>query len=120
MATSTTRIAGRRADDVRALRIRYRDIQFTGSYAAGGETIQAASVSLKRVLGVIPLDSMVRVAGAVTGYAPAIDVAADGRSFVIRHIGDGAGVSTAALGAQRANGAYTANEHLQVLIVGEG
>lgn len=120
MAVTITRPSGRRADDVRALRFRYRLLSFSGNYATGGETINASDVNLRRILGVLPLDSLIRAANGVTGVKPVIDVAADGRSMVIRSLEDAAGAAGTPFGQEKTNAeAYIASSRLPVLIVGE-
>lgn len=120
MAVTITRPSGRRADDVRALRFRYRLLSFSGNYATGGETVQAASVGLKRILGVIPLDNLIRADAGATGVLPVFDVASDGRSVTILSLEDAAGAAGTTLGQQKTNAeAYVANSRLPVLFVGE-
>lgn len=121
MAVTVTRPSGRRADDIRALRLRYRDIAFSGNYATGGETISAASLSLKRILGVIPLDTLIRAANGVTGVQPVFDISADGRTLIIRALEDAAGAAGTPVGQEKTNAeAYIASSKLSVIIVGEG
>lgn len=120
MATTVSRPSGRRADDVRALRFRFRSLAFSGNYATGGETVQAAAVGLKRILGVVALDHLVRAANGVTGVIPVFDVAADGRSVVIRMLEDAGGVTGTPIGAEKTNAeAYIASSELDVLFIGE-
>jgi hypothetical protein len=120
MAVTVSRPSGRRADDVRALRFRFRTLTFSGNYATGGETITAASLSLKRILAVIPADLLIRAPAGVTGVIPVFDVAADGRSVVVRALSDAAGAAAATIGQEKNNAqAYIASSAINVLIVGE-
>jgi hypothetical protein len=120
MAVAVSRPSGRRADDVRALRFRFRTLSFSGNYATGGETITAASVGLKRILAVVPLDLMIRAANGVSGVWPVFDVASDGRSVVVRSLEDAAGAAGTAFGQEKTNAeAYIASSKLDVLFVGE-
>lgn len=120
MAVAPSRPSGRRADDVRALRFRFRTLTFSGNYATGGETLTAQSVGLKRILGVVPLDLMLRAAAGITGVWPVFDVAADGRSVVIRALEDSAGAAGTPFGQEKTNAeAYIASSKLDVIIVGE-
>lgn len=120
MAVAVTRPSGRRADDVRALRFRFRTFTFSGNYATGGETITARQLSLVRILGVVPLDTLIRAPAGITGVMPVFDVAADGRSMVIRSLEDAAGVAGVPIGQEKTNAeAYLASSKLDVLIVGE-
>lgn len=120
MAVTLTRPAGRRADDVRALRFRFRSIAFSGNYATGGETITAASVGLKRILAVVPLDSLIRAANGVTGVLPVFDIASTGTSVVVRSLEDAAGAAGTPLAQEKTNAeAYIANSKLDVLFIGE-
>lgn len=120
MAVTPSRPSGRRADDVRALRFRFRTLTFSGNYATGGETLTAQSVGLKRILGILPMDSLIRAANGVQGVEPVFDVAADGRSVVIRALEDAAGAAGTPLGQEKTNAeAYLASSKLDVLLVGE-
>ena len=119
MAVTVTRPSGRRADDARALRLRFRTLTFSGSYATGGETITAQSVSLKRILAVIPADGVIAPAATATGSLYKIDVASDGRSVVIRFLNDAAGAAAATLGQEKTAGAHVAGSKLDVIIIGE-
>lgn len=121
MAVTSTKPSGRRADDVRALRIRFRTLTFSGNYATGGEQLTARNLGFYRVLAVIPLDHMARAANGVTGNPVAIDIASDGRSLAIRFLEDAAGAAGTAIGQEKTNAeAYIASQKLDVLIVGEG
>lgn len=120
MAVAATKPSGRRADDVRALRLRYRLLLFTGNYATGGESITARSLGFYRILGIIPLDSLIRAPNGVTGVVPVIDVSADGRTVVIRALEDAAGAAGTPTGQEKTNAeAYIASSQLPILIVGE-
>lgn len=55
---------GGRADDVRALKWRMRDVTLTGTYDTGGFSVTAAALGLKRIVYVIE-----------AGMAPAADQA---------------------------------------------
>lgn len=44
-----------RADDVRSLRFRVKNVALAGTYAAGGDTVTAAELGLKQVYGGWPL-----------------------------------------------------------------
>lgn len=120
MAVAITRPSGRRADDVRALRFRFRTLTFSGNYATGGETVLASTLSLKRILAVLPADGLIHTASSAAGVLPVFDVAADGRSVVIRAAELG---GTGAAGdpfQEKTNAeAYVANSFLNVLVVGE-
>lgn len=120
MAVATSRPSGRRSEDVRSLRFRFRTLTFSGNYATGGESFTAKQFSLIRVLGVIPLDSVIAAPNGATGVLPKIDVASDGRTFTIRALEDAAGAAGAPVGAEKNNAeAYIANSKLDVLLVGE-
>lgn len=120
MAVAISRPAGRRSDDVRALRFRFRTLSFSGNYATGGETITAVSVGLKRILAVVPVDSMIRAANGVTGVLPVFDVASNGTSVVIRALEDAAGAAGTTLGQEKTNAeAYIASSKLDVVFIGE-
>lgn len=120
MAVTITRPAGRRADDVRALRLRFRTLTFSGNYATNGETVTAASVGLKRILGVIELDTLVRAPAGVTGVLPVFDVATDGRSVVVRMLEDAAGAAGTPFAQEKTNAeAYIASSKIDVIFVGE-
>ena len=120
MAVARSRPSGRRAEDVRSLRIRFRTLTFSGNYATGGETITARDLGLVRILGVIPLDTLVRAPNGVTGVQPVFDVAADGRQVVIRMLEDAAGVAGTPVGQEKTNAeAYIASSKLDILVVGE-
>ena len=88
--------------------MRFRTLTFSGSYATGGETITAQSVSLKRILAVIPADGVIAPAATATGSLYKIDVASDGRSVVIRFLNDAAGAAAATLGQEKTAGAHVA------------
>lgn len=126
MAIALSRPSGRRSDDVRALRFRFRLITFSGNYATGGETLalngasKTPNVGLSRILAVVPLDSMARAANGVTGNPVTIDVAADGKSVVFRLLEDAAGAAGTAVGQEKTNAeAYIASQVLPVLLIGE-
>lgn len=129
MAVAVSRPSGRRSDDVRALKFRFRTLTFSGNYATGGEVIQLSSapgvtrtpnVGLTRILAVIPLDAFIAAPGAVTGILPKFDVAADGKSVTIRGIEDNAGVAGAPFGQEKNNAeAYIASSKIDVLLIGE-
>ena len=126
MAVTLSRPSGRRSDDLRSLRFRYRLLSFSGNYATGGETIalnganKTQNLGLTRILGVIPLDTLIRAANGVTGVQPVFDVAADGKSVVIRALEDAAGVAGAPVGQEKTNAeAYIASSQLPVIFVGE-
>lgn len=121
MAVALSRPSGRRADDVRALRFRFRTLTFSGNYATGGDSITAQSCSLKRILAVIPCDTLVRARNGVTGVVPVFDVAADGKTVVVRALEDAAGAAGTPVGQEKTNAeAYAASPaFLDVLIVGE-
>jgi hypothetical protein len=119
MAVAVSRPDGRRADDVRALRFRFKTLTFSGNYATGGETIQASDVGLKQILAVVPLDSLIRAADGVTGNIPVFDVSAEGTSVVVRALEDAAGAAGTAFGQEKTNGeAYIADSTLDVLFIG--
>ena len=126
MAVAISRPLGRRADDVRALRFRFRTLTFTGNYATGGEVInlstksQSANLGLTRILAVIPVDSLIAAPNAITGVVPKFDVAADGKSVTIRALEDAAGAAGTPVGQEKTNAeAYLANSKLDVIFVGE-
>lgn len=123
MAVTITRPLGRRADDVRALRFRFRTLTFTGNYATGGESIivgTTQNLGLRRILGVIPLDSLIRDPAGNTGVVPVFTVAADGKSVTVRSLEDAAGAAGATIGQEKTNAeAYVANSKLDVIFVGE-
>lgn len=126
MAFTLSRPSGRRSDDIRALRLRYRLINFSGTYPGGGETISLSganktpNLGLARILGVIPLDTMARAANGVTGNPVAVDVAADGKSVVFRLLEDAAGVAGTAIGQEKnAAEAYIGSQVFPVIFVGE-
>ena len=126
MAVTLSRPSGRRTDDLRSLRFRYRLLSFSGNYATGGETISLSgpnktqNLGLTRIIGVIPLDTLIRAANGVTGVQPVFDVAADGKSVVIRALEDAAGAAGAPIGVEKNNAeAYIASSQLPVIFVGE-
>jgi hypothetical protein len=121
MAVTVSRPSGRRADDVRSLRFRFRTFTFSGTYStATGETITAKSVGLFRFLGVIPLDSLVRAPAGVTGVIPVFDLSTDGKTLTIRMLEDAGGAAQAPIGAQKDNGeAYIASSKIDLLLIGE-
>lgn len=126
MAVAISRPSGRRSDDVRALRFRFRTLTFSGNYATGGEVInistksQTNNLGLTRVLAVIPLDSLIAAPAAITGVVPKIDVSADGKTITIRSLEDAAGAAGSPVGVEKNNAeAYLANSKLDVLFVGE-
>lgn len=122
MAVAATRPSGRRADDIRALRIRFRTLTFSGTYPTGGEQVSAQSLSLKRILCVLPTSTLVRGAGLSAGVLPLFDVSADGRTVAIRMAEDAAGAAGTFIGQEKTNAeAYQGSPAtLDVLIVGEG
>lgn len=121
MAVAVSRPSGRRADDVRALRFRFRTLTFSGNYSqANNEVVQASSVGLKRILGVIQLDSLVAAPNGVTGLLMKIDVAADGRSVTFQMLEDAAGAAGTPLGVEKTDAeAYIASSKMDVIFVGE-
>lgn len=122
MPVAVTRPSGRRADDVRALRFRFRTLTFSGNYTqATKEVVAAQTVSLKRILGVIPLDLLVKAPAGVTGVFPVFDVSSDGRTLTIGMIEDAAGAAGAPFGQAKTDAeAYIASSKIDVIIVGEG
>lgn len=121
MAVTATRVSGRRADDTRALRRRFRTLTFSGNYATGGEVVTARSLGFYRILGINPLDHIARAPNGVTGNPVAIDVSSDGRTVTFRFLEDAAGAAGAAIGQEKTNAeAYIANQRLDVEIIGEG
>ena len=122
MAVALSRTSGRRADDVRALRFRFRTLTFSGNYATGGEVITgrgAGGPGLNRILAVIPLDSLIRAPSGVTGVVPVIDVSSDGATVTIRALEDAAGAAGTPVGQEKTNAeAYIANSKLDVLFIG--
>lgn len=129
MAVAVSRPSGRRSDDIRALKFRFRTLTFSGNYATGGEVIQLSSapgvtktpnVGLTRILAVIPVDTLIRAPSGVTGIVPVFDVAADGKSVTIRGLEDAAGVAGAPVGVEKNNAeAYIASSKIDVILVGE-
>lgn len=121
MAVAVSRPSGRRADDIRALRLRFRTLTFSGNYATGGEVMTSRSLGFYRVLGVIALDSVIGDPAAVSGVIPKIIVAADGRTVTIKSGEDAAGAAGTVVYQEKTNAeAYVANSKLDVIIVGEG
>lgn len=129
MAITLTRPSGRRTDDVRALKMRYRLISFTGNYVTGGELIdvragsatKTANLGLSRILAIVPLDTLIRAANGVTGVVPVIDIASDGKTATIRALEDAGGAANAPVGVEKNNTEpYIASSQLPVLIIGEG
>lgn len=121
MPVTVSRPSGRRADDVRALRQRFRTLTFSGNYtAATGEVIPASAFGFKRILSVEPQDTLVRAPNGVTGVIPVIDVAADGRSVTIRMLEDAAAAAGLPFGQAKTDAeAYIANSKLDVIVIGE-
>ena len=119
-AISRPTSGGNRADDVRALRFRVRDITFSGNYATGGETIPAVSFGLKAILFIAPINGVTGVdAGGVTGTLPTFNIAVNGTSVVVRQLEDAAGAAGTPLGQEKTNAeAYVANSVHRVLIIG--
>lgn len=121
MAVAVSRPSGRRADDVRALRPRFRTLTFTGNYATGGEVLTARSLGFYRILGVQALDSVIGDPAGVTGVVPKFIVSADGRTLTIKALEDAAGAAGATVFQEKTNAeAYVANSKLDVIIWGEG
>lgn len=119
MAVTVSRPSGKRLDDVRSLRFRFRTLAFSGNYATGGESITAQAVGMKQVYAVIPLDTMVRAAAGTTGVQPVFDIASDFRSFTVRMLEDAAGVAGATIGVEKNNAeAYIAGSQINVLVLG--
>lgn len=121
MPVTISRPSGRRAEDVRALRLRYRTLTFTGNYTqATGEVLTAKQFSFERILGVIPLDLFLRDPAGFTGVIPQFRVSADGRTLTIHAIEDAAGVAGVPFGQQKTDAeAYIANSSINVLVLGE-
>lgn len=121
MAIAFSRPSGRRAEDVRALRFRFRTITFSGTYTtATGEAFTAKQVSMERILGVIPLSPLIMDPAGFTGVMPVFTVAADGRTVRISALEDAAGAAQSTFGVQKDNAeAYVANSAINVLIIGE-
>lgn len=120
MAVTVSRPSGIRADDVRALRFRFRTLTFSGNYATGGEAITARSLGLFRVLAVIPADMLLRAPAGVTGVLPVFDISSDRKTVTIRALEDAAGAAGTALGQEKTNAeAYIASSKIDVLFVGE-
>lgn len=121
MPVTPTRPSGRRAEDVRALRIRFRTLTFTGNYTqATGESMTAKQFSMERILGIIPLGIVAGDPAGFTGVVPQFKVAADGRTVRIDMLEDAAGVAGAPLFQQKTDAeAYIANTAINVLVVGE-
>ena len=107
MAVTISRPSGRRADDVRALRFRFRQLTFSGNYATGG------ALTLGNVL-VRP------AADTANGVLPVFDLSSDGTSLTIRMLEDAAGAAGVAIGQEKTNAeAYTAGSRLDVVFIGE-
>lgn len=121
MAVAVSRPSGRRADDIRALRFRFRTLTFSGNYSqANNEVVTAQSVGLKRILGVIQLDTFVAAPNGVTGVFMKIDVSSDGRSVTFQMIEDSAGAAGATYGQEKTDAeAYVASSKMDVIFVGE-
>lgn len=64
ITASVSRPDGGRADDIRAMKWRMRDVTLTGTYATGGFSVTAAALGLKRITYVVQ-----------AGMAPAADQA---------------------------------------------
>jgi len=108
-----------RHDDVRSLKFRLRQLTFSGNYATGGETVTAETLGLKRLIGVIPLDTLIRAAAGVTGVLPVFDVASNGKNVVIRALEDAAGAAGTPVGQEKTNAeAYIASSILTVVALG--
>lgn len=121
MAVTVSRPSGRRADDTRALKSRFRTLTFTGNYATGGEVITARALGFYRILGIRMLDSVIGDPATVTGVVPKIIISADGRTVTIKAMEDAAGAAGAAVFQEKTNAeAYLANSKLDVEIIGEG
>lgn len=121
MAVTITRPSGRRADDVRALKFRFRTLTFTGNYATGGEVLTSRSLGFYRVIGVVLLDSVIGDPAGVTGVTPKIIVSSDGRTVTIKSMEDAAGAAGTTIGQEKTNAeAYVANSKIDVLLIGEG
>ncbi len=109
-------------DDVRRHRLRIRRLSFSGTYATGGNALDAsvAGLGLKRIIAVIPLNGgVVRAANGVTGELAVVDINTAGTQFTVRLLEDAAGVAGATFGAEKNNAeAHVANSFLDVLVIG--
>lgn len=127
MPFTVSRPSGRRTDDVRALRFRFRTLTFSGTYTAvTGEVItlntganRTPNIGLSRIIACIPLDSVIAPAGTATGSTPKIDVAADGKSVTIKLMRDAAGAAQSTNGVELSTGAHTASSKIDLLFIGE-
>lgn len=117
MAVAISKPAGEtRADDVRALRFRVRDLTLSGNYATGGETVTAQQVGLKRIVYVTPMNVLI---GGVAGTLASFSIASTNTSFTVKQSEDAAGVAGAVIGQEKTNAeAYVADSVIRVLIVG--
>lgn len=117
MAVTITRTAGRRADDARALRFRFRRLSLTGNFTqATGEVILAQSVSLKRILTVLHA-GLAPSSDQATANEYSFIVAADGRSVTLKLYENAAAGSPSALKTDAE--AYITGQFLDVVFVGE-
>lgn len=120
VAFSKPTSGGGRADDVRALRFRVRDLTFSGNYATGGETIQATSFGLLGILFIAPINGLTGVdAGGITGTLPTFNIASNGRSVVVRQLEQNVAGAGTPYGQEKTNAeAYVANSVHRVLVIG--
>lgn len=121
MAFSLSRPSGRRADDVRSLRFRVRDVAFTGNYVTNGETITAKQLGLFRILFATPMNAFLAAPGTVVNAtAQRIDLSADGKTVTIRQGEDAAAVAGSPFLQEKTNAeAYVASASERFLFIGE-
>jgi hypothetical protein len=121
MAVALSRPSGRRSEDIRALRFRFRTLTFSGTYAqATGEALTARQFGLVRILGVIPLSPLIMDPAGFTGVMPVFTVSADGRTVRITALEDAAGAAGTPFGQQKTDAeAYVANSAINVVVIGE-
>lgn len=117
MANTITRPSGRRADDVRALRLRYRRITLSGTFtAATGEVITAQSLSLKRILTVLT-PGLSPASDQATANEYSFIVAADGRTCTLKFYENAAAGSPS--GLKTDGEAYLTGQFIDAVFVGE-
>ena len=107
---------GGRENDVRALKWRVRKLTSSGTYAAGGDSVTAAELGLKRILGVVNLSGVGAASTPTTAEAVCFTVAADGQSVTVRLYETGSAVSGPL--AEKGAEAVLTGQSFNVMVVG--
>lgn len=109
-----------RADDVRSMKFRVRDVTLTGNYTTGGETINASDFGLHFIAWISTVNALTGVgAGGVTGTVPTFVINSTGKSVVMRQLEDAGGVAGTPFGQEKTTAeAYVAGSVHRVLAIG--